>query len=330
MFKNPLPGVPLVESPFFQSIFTPEAFTEFEIAVAKDLAEKGYAVIDFPDSDLALRADAIRQALQDRYAWAQWKADSADMRVQDAWKFDDNVRAISTNQAIIDLLTRLYGRKAWPFQSLNFPVGTQQHFHTDAVHFSSVPERFMCGVWVAFEDVGPDQGPLQYFPGSHRWPFYGNEHIGFTPSGETNDQKTYEPLWRELVAHSNIPQEQFLAKKGQALIWTANLLHGGMPHLDKTQTRWSQVTHYFFDDCLYYTPMHSDAMSGVFKSRRPADIVSARTPPSAPAEIERNQFEAMSEVHVSDSSAAQACRATKEKLYQSLAARMFRRILDRR
>ena len=195
------------------------------------------------------------------------------MRVQDAWKFDDNVRAICTNQGIIDLLTRLYGRKAWPFQSLSFPVGTQQHFHTDAVHFSSVPERFMCGVWVAFEDIGPDQGPLQYFPGSHRWPFYGNEHIGFTPVAGNNNQATYEPLWRELVAHSKIPQEQFLAKKGQALIWTANLLHGVMPHLDKTQTRWSQVTHYFFDDCLYYTPMHSDAMKGVFKARQPMSIV---------------------------------------------------------
>ena len=264
--------MPFVESPFFKSIFTPEAFSESEIAIAKDLSEKGYAVIDFPDPDLALRADAIKHALHHRYAWAQWKADSADMRVQDAWKFDDNVRAICTNKAIIDLLTRLYGRQAWPFQSLSFPVGTQQHFHTDAVHFSSVPERFMCGVWVAFEDIGPDQGPLQYFPGSHRWPFYGNEHIGFTPTAKDNDQKTYEPLWRELVAHSEIPQEQFLAKKGQALIWAANLLHGGMPHLDKTQTRWSQVTHYFFDDCLYYTPMLSDAMTGVFKTRQPMDI----------------------------------------------------------
>jgi len=272
MFNNLLPGVPLIESPFFRSIFTPEAFSASEIAIAKDLSEKGYAVIDFPDPDLALRADAIKHALHHRYAWAQWKADSADMRVQDAWKFDDNVRAICTNQVIIDLLTRLYGRQAWPFQSLSFPVGTQQHFHTDAVHFSSVPERFMCGVWVAFEDIGPDQGPLQYFPGSHRWPFYGNEHIGFTPTAKDNDQKTYEPLWRELVAHSEIPQEQFLAKKGQALIWAANLLHGGMPHLDKTKTRWSQVTHYFFDDCLYYTPMHSDAMKGVFKARQPMDI----------------------------------------------------------
>ena len=56
------------------------------------------------------------------------------------------------NTGILSLFSTLYGRRAWPFQTLNFPVGTQQHYHSDSVHFSSVPERFMCGVWVDLED----------------------------------------------------------------------------------------------------------------------------------------------------------------------------------
>ena len=59
-----------------------------------------------------------------------------------------------------------------------------------------------------------------------------------------------------MEAHGLQPAE-FHPTKGQALIWAANLLHGGLPQRDKNKTRWSQVTHYFFEDCAYYTPLAS-------------------------------------------------------------------------
>ncbi len=61
-------------------------------------------------------------------------------------------------------------------------------------------------------------------------------------------------------------------KKGQALIWTANLLHGGDRQKDRNKTRWSQVTHYFFDNCAYYTPMFSDPFYGHIDFRDAYDI----------------------------------------------------------
>jgi len=60
-------------------------------------------------------------------------------------------------------------------------VGTHQPFHADSVHFRSVPERFMCGVWVALEEIDDDNGPLEHFAGPHRLPIYVNEHIGACP-----------------------------------------------------------------------------------------------------------------------------------------------------
>jgi len=33
----------------------------------------------------------------------------------------------------------------------------------------------MCGVWLALEDIDADNGPLIYYPGSHRGPHFGNE-----------------------------------------------------------------------------------------------------------------------------------------------------------
>jgi hypothetical protein len=36
--------------------------------------------------------------------------------------------------------------------------------HADAVHFHAEPALFMCGVWIALEDIRPDAGPLAYVP----------------------------------------------------------------------------------------------------------------------------------------------------------------------
>lgn len=283
-FENPLPGVPAIESPFFDRIFVEGAFPEETLAIARDLRRDGYAVVDFPDPRLDERADRIIAALRDRYDWAGWRAGRApSMRLQDAWREDEDVRAIAANARIRDLLSDLYGRRAMPFQTLNFPVGTQQHVHTDSVHFSCCPERFMCGVWVAFEDIDLDNGPLLYYPGSHSLPIYVNEHIGKAARAIPNTvshYRHYEALWDRLIEVCGLQPRRFRARKGQALIWTANLLHGGDRVLDLTRTRWSQVTHYYFEGCCYYTPMDSDPFCGQIAFRDPVDVATGEPMPN--------------------------------------------------
>ncbi|MCG2584651.1 phytanoyl-CoA dioxygenase family protein [Massilia sp. TS11] len=281
---NPLPGVPLIESPFFARIFADPAFTEDERRIALDLNMRGYAVIDVPDPEFAERAERIKANLGPRFDLDTWRADQAQysLRLQDAWEFDADVKALAAHPAILELLSKLYGKRAWPFQTLNFPVGTQQHYHTDAIHFHSMPERFMCGVWIALEDILPEAGPLMYFPRSHKWPVLSNEHIGLCVAeyeGKVS-QSLYEPMWRELVEAHQARPETFLARKGQALIWAANLMHGGMPHQDRTRTRWSQVTHYFFEDCAYYTPMLSDPAYGRICFRELRNIATGELMPN--------------------------------------------------
>ena len=279
--QDPLPGVPRVESPFFDRFFGNGLVDAETYRVARDLNENGYAVIDFPDEDFDALTDRIRANLTPRYDWDTWSANPASgLRIQDAWRFDEDVRRLAANEQVIALLTTLYGRQAWPFQTLNFPVGTQQHFHTDSVHFSSMPERFMCGVWVALEDIDADAGPLFYYPGSHKWPIYVNEHIGHLAAGTNTTQSVYEQLWRELVELHDIKPERLIVKKGSALIWAANLLHGGDRRKDLTRTRWSQVTHYFFDDCAYYTPMESDPALGSIRFRELEDIATGLPRPN--------------------------------------------------
>jgi hypothetical protein len=283
LVANPLPGVPSVESPFRQRLFADQDAETRRVAEELDL--KGYAVIDFPDPEFDQVSAAIRAGLAGGFDLAGWRRDGHaagnGLRVQDAWQYEASVLRIATNPGILALLGRLYGRRAWPFQTLNFPVGTQQHYHSDAVHFSSMPERFMCGVWVALEDIGPDQGPLVYYPGSHKWPIYANEHIGLCAATREAPfgQQVYEGMWRALVAESGVRPELFLARKGQALIWAANLLHGGSRHANPALTRWSQVTHYYFDDCAYFTPMRTDFSHGSICFRDLVDISTGKPVP---------------------------------------------------
>ena len=228
-------------------------------AVAEGLERDGYAVIDFPDAELERLADDIWKSLQRHFDWESWKSGtSPDVRVPDAWTVNESVRRIATNAVVIDLLSGLYGRRAFPFQTLNFAVGSQQAVHADLVHFCSRPVEFMCGVWLAFEDITDGAGPLLYYPGSHRWPVLLPDELGMPKAATNQPYEHYHLLqaaWAAEIESRGVEPVRFLAKKGQALIWHANLLHGGAPQTDRSLTRHSQVTHYFFEGCSYFTPL---------------------------------------------------------------------------
>lgn len=280
-----LPGVPLVESPLFAQSLDAMNLTDVERDIATQLNTRGYAVLDFPDPDIDARIERIKTSLASHYSVdiADPKARAhGNLRLQDAWTFDADVKVVAANPAILALLGKLYGRRAFPFQTLNFPVGTRQNAHTDAVHFSSQPERFMCGVWVAMEDISAEAGPLLYYPGSHRWPILSNAMIGRRGWGSTaaSAQTPYEAVWEATVAATGIRPETFLARKGQALIWSANLLHGGSPRTDPNRTRWSQVTHYYFADCAYYTPAFSDEPFGRLDLRTITNVATGDVEPN--------------------------------------------------
>lgn len=266
------PGVPRIESPLF-SVDPLDDLSLDEQRIARHLNEHGFAVLDFPDPEIDARIDRIKANLGPKFnlPLEDPKADKTkgERRIQDAWHVDEDVRAIAANGEVMALLEKLYGRRPFPFQTLNFPVGTQQGAHADSVHFSSQPERFMCGVWLAMEDIMEEAGPLFYLPGTHKWPIVTNAMIGRRGFGSElrSAQDPFAVAWRAMVKATGARSRRFLARKGQALIWCANLLHGGSKQTDPTLTRWSQVTHYFFEDCIYYTPAFSDEALGQLMTR---------------------------------------------------------------
>lgn len=259
-------NIPFTESPFFASELEKRNYSREEKQLLNQFAENGFAIIS-PKIEISI-IDEIIKELQPRFD----KDSSANKRLTDAWKYNSNVKAIATNTEIQDTLRLLYQREPIPFQTLNFPVGTEQKTHSDMIHFNSIPQRFMCGVWVAFEDINDDNGPLHYYPGSHKLPFYDMIDIGVKGSKNTDFKKEmmsyakdYETFIEKIVKELGLKKQTLNIKKGQAIIWSANLLHGGEKINIKGLSRHSQVTHYFFENCMYYTPYFSDiAINKIF------------------------------------------------------------------
>jgi hypothetical protein len=176
-------------------------------------------------------------------------------RVRDGWQKSQAVHSLAVVPQILSCLEDLYKREPLPFQTLNFPIGTQQKLHSDALHFNSMPSGFMAGVWIALEDVSRENGAVVLYPGSHKFPEYNMQDVGVDVGHE--NYKEYEAFIEDKIKESNQTPYYAELKKGQALVWHANLIHGGSAQLDKSRTRHSQVTHYFFKGCKYYTPMNS-------------------------------------------------------------------------
>jgi ectoine hydroxylase-related dioxygenase (phytanoyl-CoA dioxygenase family) len=178
-------------------------------------------------------------------------------RIQDAWKVSENVKALALDPIVLRLLEKLYGRRPLPFQTLNFRVGSQQPAHSDAIHFNSQPAGFMCGVWVALEDIDMDNGPVVYYPGSQKRRELTPADLGIDATFD--EYRRYTDHIAGLIDAGELGEPHYATlKKGQALIWASNILHGGSRQRDLNRTRHSQVTHYFFEGCRYYTPMKSD------------------------------------------------------------------------
>lgn len=230
-------------------------------AQEQEFRDRGFLVVNFDlDADLLER---IKTRVYPYYPEEFRQNPALSTRLQDIWLTVDEVRQLAVNPQILGALQQLFGRTPLPFQTLNFPVGTAQLAHSDTIHFNSIPSGYMAGVWVALEDMDETNGPLIYYPGSHRLPEYSMQDFGLGNGYEY--YKDYERCVQNLIREQGLEPHYGLLRKGEALIWHANLLHGGAPRRDPARTRHSQVTHYFFEGCRYCTPMMSSEDSIHFR-----------------------------------------------------------------
>lgn len=207
---------------------------------------------------------------------------SSQVTVQDAWRWSPAVREIASAPRVLRLLRVLYQRRPIPFRTVNVQRASEQSVHCDAIHFHSFPERFLCSVWIALEDITADSGKMFYYRGSHRLPTISLADIGITASEQIHQYATYaryEAVARELIASSGLERVDVQLQRGQALIWSATLFHGSQAAAKERQTRRAQLTNYFFEDCAYWIPLASDLPLGRVKRPTVIDIASGAVVP---------------------------------------------------
>ncbi|MDE3198269.1 MAG: phytanoyl-CoA dioxygenase family protein, partial [Acidobacteriota bacterium] len=144
-----------------------------------------------------------------------------------------------------------------PLQTIASHKGSQQGLHSDSIHMTTYPLGYLAAAWIAFEDIHPDCGPLVYYPGSHRLPYVFSQDAGiargdFEREGYAPYHAKYEPRIRQLVEENGFAPQYFHAKKGDVLIWHANLVHGGSARRNLALSRRAVVCHFFAAGAFVY------------------------------------------------------------------------------
>ena len=154
-------------------------------------------------------------------------------------------RAAIASPKVIEFLTALFEDSPKAFQSLTFWQGSQQAIHKDTayVKVDSDPLHFAAS-WLALEDIAAGTGELEYYVGSHRAPdFLFNRCHKWMGMHIDEHDRFLASLHEDAFTLKHV-KRSFLAKKGDVLIWHADLAHGGSTILDPTRTRKSLVTHF--------------------------------------------------------------------------------------
>ena len=164
--------------------------------------------------------------------------------------------AILQDKAATELVSLLLGTRSLPFQTIAGHKGSQQLAHSDSIHMTTYPQGYLVANWVAFEDIAPDSGPLEFYPGSHRLPYaYSREcGIGLDEGrvGYVAYHAKYETFVQRKIAEHALQPAYFHANKGDVLFWHANLLHGGSRIKKPLSSRHALVCHYFAEGCVCY------------------------------------------------------------------------------
>jgi hypothetical protein len=207
---------------------------------------KGYMILEnFAGSPAC---DEINADLDKLLSTGEMELDYTNSRVMNAWKNSEAIKNLIHEKTLKDFLSFTLGKEVSPFQTISFLKGSKQKTHSDSIHMTTEPLGYLIATWTALEDITMASGPLHYYPGSQKLPYVLGENFPHSSSSlAVGDDLygNYEKKIAEIIAEKKMRKEIFLAKKGDMLVWHANLLHGGEPVTDENATRKSLVTHYF-------------------------------------------------------------------------------------
>ncbi len=238
------------------------SLTQAEAALCREYAEKGYVIVSgiIDDAELDQAWEAFMQSWRDGKLPMRPRPPTHDAkwgRVGNIHRLVPEMDAILRHPKLVALIELLLGVPCLPFQTIPSFIGSEQLAHSDAIHMTTFPLGYLAAAWIAFEDIHPESGPLEYYPGSHRLPYYLGEATGLSlqqirAQGRQAYEEIYEPFIQHAIQDHGLERKYFTAKKGEILVWHHNLLHGGSKIKDPSKTRESLVCHYFGRQAVCY------------------------------------------------------------------------------
>jgi hypothetical protein len=190
-------------------------------------------------------------------AWITDNAMNADRPM--GWPYDvpymhvPEVRELCCWQPLGDILHKLLGEEMGVHLNLSGWRSTQRSWHQDGYLNPDTTRDYYAAVWIALDDIHPDSGPFEYIPGSHRLIDPIREQsmrAALTPEEAASSnwprysERILDPLFEQLIVEQDLPVRQFIAQRGDVLIWHSRLLHRGSTPKDPTRERRSLISHY--------------------------------------------------------------------------------------
>jgi len=158
--------------------------------------------------------------------------------------FSHNMVAYDVQAALFDATPSLY-------TSLFYERGSAQPIHRDSPQFTTRPEYFFFGVWIALEDANEENGALDVIPGGHAIDEPDREAIALRHFPTLNDVPgSSNELWdsyQEEVTRRcrdlGLGKKTLCVESGDTVIWHPQLPHGGSPIKNIAKSRFSFVMH---------------------------------------------------------------------------------------
>jgi len=198
--------------------------------------------------------DFLPHGLADRYAhyWYQHSPNRGGWPYPTAYNEHKPIREVALYPPLMEAMRELIGGEMVLHLTLTGFQTTTRSWHQDDYLNLDCVNSWYAAVWFALDDIHPDAGPFQFVPGSHRWPllrqkkvmkFMRPEELG-TPAWPTYSERILEPLFEDKFRRAEVKPVDFVARKGDVLIWHGRLAHQGQHAINASLERRALIAHF--------------------------------------------------------------------------------------
>ncbi|MBK7406645.1 MAG: phytanoyl-CoA dioxygenase family protein [Saprospirales bacterium] len=204
-FQEPNPDIPWLDRPDAEAaLLADPRYAGFDAATQAQLRQfvrEGYLI--FKGFYTPGEVDALNREVDRLLDSGATGFNYTRKKIMDAHEESELIdRHYFRNTRMTDLLAFIMGRPVVPFQTIQFLEGSEQRAHSDFIHMTTEPLGYLIASWTALEDTHEGNGPLFYYPGSHRLPYvtcldYNSGNTRWRP-GEKTATRNMRIIWKPL------------------------------------------------------------------------------------------------------------------------------------